>query len=441
MTATPRPWIWLWAVVGAWHCAATAESNLIVIHAGTLLAKPGQPPESNRSLVVADGRIRSIEAGFVTLPDARIVDLSTSFVMPGMIDAHVHLQYGPTSFQQDLVTLEDGVVTLRGYAEARRSLEAGFTTLRDMAGDPDVVFSLRDAINLGYVDGPRILAAGPCIMPTGGGIIRGFRRDVMEKLAESNLEMPCDGPEDCARATRRVIKDGADFIKIVATGSITSPSDASLNQQMMTAEIAAIVDVARSMGKRVAAHAHGLPGIRAAIAAGADSIEHGSFADAGTLEDMSRKGTFLVPTLTAMNMLKGRVGTDSSIHPMVKRNVLEANKNLGEVVRLADRRGVKIAFGTDSSVGMHGGNAGEFSLLRAAGLSEEDMLSAATVHAAQLLGIEKDVGTLEIGKAADVIGTAGSPLSDITELKKVIFVMKGGRIVSQHTPPPATAMH
>lgn len=430
-------WRWLWALIGAWQCVASAQNEVTVIHAGTLLSMPGEPPQMNRSVVVADGRIRAIEAGFVAIPGAQVIDLSRSFVMPGMIDAHVHLQYGPATFQQDLVTLEDGVVTLRGYAEARRSLEAGFTSLRDMAGDADVVFSLRDAINRGYVSGPRILAAGPCIMPTGGGVIRGYRREVMQALSHSNLELPCDGPADCARATRQAIKDGADFIKIVVTGSINTPSDASRNQQMMAAEVAAVIEVARNHGKRVAAHAHGLPGIHAAIAAGVDSIEHGSFADADAIEHMRRNGTFLVPTMTAMKMLEGRVTADAATHPMVKRNVLDANKNLREAVRVASRRGVNIVFGTDSSVGMHGANAGEFSLLRAAGMNETDMLRAATVQAARLLGIDQEVGTLEVGKAADVVATSADPLSDIAALSKITFVMKAGEVVvSQASPTP-----
>lgn len=194
--------VWVFAAFGTFWGAAAAQSELTVIHAGTLLATPGERPVERQSIIISGGQITAVENGFVEPPGAEVIDLSQSFVLPGMIDAHVHLQFGGVNYATDLVTLEDGVVTLRGYAEAQRALEAGFTTLRDMAGDPDVVFALRDAIQRGIVRGPRIIAAGRCLMPTGGGVIRGFRRDVMDLLAETNLELPCNGPEHCAMATR-----------------------------------------------------------------------------------------------------------------------------------------------------------------------------------------------------------------------------------------------
>ncbi len=347
-----------------------------------------------------------------------------------MIDAHVHLQFGMSNFNSDLVTLEDGVVVLRGYAEARRALEAGFTTLRDMAGDPDIVLGLRDAIARGIVAGPRIVSAGPAIVPTGGGVIRGYRRDVMELMATTSLESPCDGPDDCMRAVRQAIKDGADLIKIVVTGSILSP-DSALNQQMSDAELRAIVEAAHGMGKKVSAHAHGLAGINAALEAGVQSIEHGTYGDASSMELYRRSGAYLVPTMTSLDMLRKRAEQNPSGGPAISATVLAANSRLADMVRLASENGVRIAFGTDSNVGMLGRNAGEFRLMKAAGMSEVDMIRSATVIAAELLGLEDEIGTIERGKAADVIAVNANPLQDITSLEQVHFVVKGGRIVVQ----------
>ena len=411
-------------------CASVNAQEATIIHAGCLLATPGETPLREQSIVVADGKVQSVESGYIDRPGARIIDLSSAFVLPGMIDAHVHLQFGGNNYSSDLVTLEDGVVVLRGFSEARRALEAGFTTLRDMAGDPDIVFGLREAIERGIVQGPRIVSAGPAIVPTGGGIIRGYRRDIMELLADTNLEGPCDGPASCARATRQAIKDGADLIKIVVTGSILSPHSA-LSQQMTDAELRAIVEAAHGMGKKVSAHAHGLPGINAALAAGVQSIEHGTYGDESSMKLYRSSGAYLVPTLTSLDMLQKRAEQNPAGDPKVRETVLAANARLTDMVRLAYEHGVKIAFGTDSNVGMLGSNAGEFRLMKAAGMSEADMIRSATVLAAELLGLQEEIGTIARGKVADIIAVEGDPLQDITRLEEVRFVMKGGTIVKQ----------
>lgn len=423
-----RPWSGCAAAL-VLACASVSAQDTTIIHAGSLLAMPGEAPLREQSIVVADGKVRSVESGYVDRPGARIIDLSSAFVLPGMIDAHVHLQFGGSNYSGDLVTLEDGVVVLRGFAEARRALEAGFTTLRDMAGDPDIVLALRDAIDRGIVQGPRIVSAGPAIVPTGGGIIRGYRRDVMELLAETSLESPCDGPASCARAVRQAIKDGADLIKIVVTGSILSPHSA-LSQQMNEAELRAIVEAAHGMGKKVSAHAHGLPGINAALAAGVQSIEHGTYGNASSMKLYRSSGAYLVPTLTSLDMLQKRVEQNPAGDP-VKETVLAANARLAGMVRLAYESGVKIAFGTDCNVGMLGTNAGEFRLMKAAGMGEADMIRAATVTAAELLGMEGQIGTIAPGTAADIIAVQEDPLRDITQLEQVRFVMKDGTIIKQ----------
>lgn len=407
--------------------ASPAAPKVTIVHAGTLLATPGERPRERQSVIITNDRITGIEDGFVSRPGATVIDLSRSFVLPGLIDSHVHLQFGSKNFNSDLVTMEDGAELLRGYSEAMKTLRAGFTTIRDMAGKPAVIFSLRDAINRGVVQGPRIIAAGPAIEPTGGGIIRGYRRDIAALLADSNLEVACDGVEDCTRITRKVIKDGADLVKIVVTGSILSPSSAQ-SQQMTTPEVDAIVEAARGMGKKVSAHAHGLPGVNAAIEAGVQSIEHGSFADQSSIALMRKSGAYLVPTMTSLKVLRERV-QDPSADPVVRANVLAAYDRIVQMVGLAYKAKVKIAFGTDSNVGLSGTNAGEFRLLKQAGLSEVDMIRAATVVAAGLLGIEAEVGSLTPGKVADVIAVDGNPLEDITLLENVKFVMSRGAVI------------
>ena len=424
-----RPRLFAAAILLAATGVIRADEPLTVIHAGTLLAQPGQTPASRQSIVVEHGRIRSIEDGYLQIADARIIDLSSAFVMPGMIDTHVHLQFGGENYRGDLVSIEDGTAVLRAYVEARRALEAGFTTLRDMAGDPEVVFALREAIARGDVQGPRILASGRAIVPTGGGIVRGLglRRDMAALLESSSMEIPCDGAEDCARVTRQVIKDGSDVVKIIVTGSILEPK---LERQMTHAEIAAIVEAAHGMGRRVAAAALDVPSIAAAVLAGVESIEHGSFGDDSSIALYRKFGAYLVPTLTSVEKLDRRIRENPAIHPVVKANVLSASAALPDMVGRAYRRGVKIAFGTDLNVGSLGGNAHEFELLKRAGMQERDMIRSATVLAAELIGLEEEIGTLEVGKAADIIATREDPLRDIAALADVRFVMKDGSVVA-----------
>lgn len=403
-------------------------AQVTVIHAGTLFAVPGEKPKSNQSIIVTGGRITGIEDGFVDREGAKVVDLRTQFVMPGMIDTHVHLQYGNGDYTRDLVTLEDGVELLRALTQSNYALEAGFTTLRDMAGKPALVFPLRDSINKGIVKGPRILASGPAIEPSGGGIIRGFRRDVAELLlSHPNLEIYCDGPENCTKVTREVIMGGADQVKIVASGSILSPSSAR-SQQFSDAEIKAIVEAAAGMGKKVSSHAHGLPAINASLEAGVNSIEHGSFADQSSIDLFKKSGAYLVPTMTSLNVLRKRI-EDPTTDPAVRANVIAAYDRIQQMVGLAYRNKVKIAFGTDSNIGMLGKNAGEFRLLKAAGMSEVDMIRSATVVAAGLLGLENEIGTIAPGKSADIIAVGSSPLDDITALENVGFVMSRGEVI------------
>lgn len=413
--------------------ATTTESfgndKVTVIHAGTVLVGDRLEPVRNHSIVLTGETITRIEKGFITIDDAHLVDLSDKHVLPGLIDAHVHLQHGGPgpSLRQDLTHLEDGVMVLRGYAEARRSLEAGFTTLRDLAGDPDVVFDLRDAINMGLVQGPRILAAGPALMPTGGGIIRGLRRDLMDALEHSNLEYPCDGADECRKAVRALVKAGADFIKVVVTASISAPGEGGAAYQMTPEELESVVEAAHLLDRKVAAHAHGLEGINMAIESGVDSIEHGTFGDATSMDLYKQTGTFLVPTPLDEAVRRARSRAD--VPEAQKQKLIVANEHWKSMLQLASTAGINVAFGTDTQVGAHGRSAEKFKVYESAGMKPDAIIESATIKAAVLLGIERETGSLETGKLADIIAVSGNPLDDIDILQNVEFVMKSGVII------------
>lgn len=401
-----------------------------VIHAGALLAEPGQPAQPRQSLRVADGKIVAVADGFVDAPDgARVIDLKDAFVLPGLIDCHVHLtmQFGP-NHRLTLVESSNPKMGLDGAHRARLTLEAGFTTVRDVgAQQPEVIFALRDAIAEGKVPGPRVLCVGSTLSPTGGHAqIYGFRRDVCE-CVQSGLGV-CDGVDDCRRAVRRQVAMGADAIKIVATGGVLSNIAAGIDQQFTTAEIETLVETAHHLGRRISAHAHGTAGINAALRAGIDSIEHGSFMDDESIELFLQKGAFHTPTviagMTALEMAK----SGGVLSPAQAEKAFQVGERIKTALSKSYRAGVKISFGTDMGVGQHGLNAREFAYMVECGMTPADAIKAATVTAADLLNLSDVAGTLAPGKSADLIAVAGDPLSDVTELERVQFVMARGEV-------------
>lgn len=413
-----------------------AEGNWTIIHAGTLLAVPGVAPKTHQSVIIRDGRIIDVKAGFISPKtvtpdgDVRIVDLSQRFVLPGLMDLHTHL----TSSRLDnalanklrAVTKSDADNALSAFANAKRTLLAGFTTVRNLGSHGRAVFALRDAIAHGVVAGPRILVAGSTISSTGGhGDIHGFRQDVMNVLASPTI---CDGADSCRRAVRFAVKRGSDWIKIMATGGVLDESNAGTDQQLTDDELRAIVETAHALGRKVAAHAQGLNGINAALRAGVDSIEHGSFLDASSLKLFKQTGAYLVPTLMPPFVLVDKARTSTTIPPAIRAKILSVGPMKDRSVRRALKGGIKIAFGTDAGVYRHGRNAKEFELLVQAGMSEMAAIETATVNAADLLGLSDQIGTIEKGKAADMIAVSDSPLKDITELQRVVFVMRNGRV-------------
>ena len=400
-----------------------------VIHAGTLIAEPGRAPVRNATVVIRGRQIAEVQPGFVDVPGAQVIDLRNATVMPGLIDSHVHLDdlddRMQRRLQENVLDHEDNayIAMLNG----RRTLLAGFTTVRDLGGDPRLILSLRDAINTGNFAGPTILSAGLGISGSGGHADPRNGRNREATLAVANPANVCDGADDCRRAVREQIGFGADVIKITATGGVLSNVPGGLNQQMMDDEMRAVVATARTFGRKVAAHAHGADGINSALRAGVDSIEHGTFTNDETFRLYRQTGAYYVPTLLAPAAALAD-GQRGALTPAQFEKARQAAGNAEKSFARAIREGVKIAFGTDSGVSPHGSNAEEFALMVRNGMGPAMAIRSATVDASELLGISGRVGTITAGKDADIIAVDGDPLANIRELENVDFVMKHGRV-------------
>ncbi|HEY3815325.1 MAG TPA: amidohydrolase family protein [Caulobacteraceae bacterium] len=418
------------AVAGAHAAAQAGAADMTYVQVGRLLADPATGKvETNKTLVVKDGRIVEIDDGFVGSGD--VVDLRDKFVLPGLIDTHVHIlsQQGP-NVKMDEVTRSKSAEVVDGAVYALRTLRAGFTTVADVGDDNEPIFALRDGIAAGKLPGPRIVTSGNIVTPTGGHAdVHSFRPEIMEVL-ESPAH--CDGPEDCRRIVRRQIQMGADLIKITATGGVLDDSATGVDQQFTDEEMLAIVQTAHSLGRIVKAHAHGTAGINAALRAGVDSIEHGTYLDDESIKLFKEHNAYLVPTLLAGHTVQEEASKpDTWMPPAVKAKALQVGPNMIAMLHRAHAAGVKIAFGTDSGVSHHGDNAREFALMVQAGLTPLEAIKAATVTASEQLRLNATVGTLAPGKAADLIAVKGDPLSDVTLLEHVNVVMKGGKIYKQ----------
>ena len=395
------------------------------VQVGRLLADPASGAvQRDKTLVIEGNRIVEVRDGFVG--EGRIVDLRDSFVLPGLIDSHVHLtgQQNPNG-RLEAVTLSSVDRGFIGARHARRTLMAGFTTVADLGGSNEAVFALREAIRRGDVPGPRVIASGSSVSIHGGhGDANGYREDVMHLLSSESV---CSGVEDCMRAVRTQVRSGADIIKITATGGVLSNTAAGLGQQFSDTELTAIVEAGHRMGRQVTAHAHGADGINSFLRAGGDSIEHGTYLDAESIRLMRREGVYLVPTLMAGDYV-ARVasGPDNFLTPAQTAKALQAGPLMLAMAGRAHDGGVRIAFGTDSGVSAHGDNAQEFALLVRAGLTPLEAIQTATVNAAAHLKIDAEAGRIAAGMPADLIAVSGDPLSDVTELERVRFVMKGG---------------
>lgn len=406
-----------------------AANAATLIHAGRVVTDPGERPLLEQTLVIEDGKVREIVAGYRAADGDKdeIIDLKGATLLPGLIDLHTHILFelGPKE-QLNRLKMSDVDMAMQGALYARRTLEAGFTTIRDLGGDPEAIYGLRDAIDKGHVPGPRIIAAGDSISGTGGHAdVDGYRAEILHMLTPETI---CDGPYDCRRAVRTAVKYGADVIKITATGGVLSDSATGLMQQMEDDELKEIMDTAHALGRRVAAHAHGADGVNAALRAGIDTIEHGSMLDAESIRLFKQTGAYLVPTLMAGKEVVDKLKTEDFLPPAIREKALGLPPLVMKNVGAAYKAGVKIAFGTDSGVSNHGRNAEEFLLMKEIGMKEAEMIAAATVNAADALGMADRLGRIGAGRPADIIAVAGDPLEDIALLLEVGFVMKDGRV-------------
>lgn len=403
-----------------------------LVHAGHLIDGVAETVRERVTVVVEGDRVVEIADGF-RAPGAgeTVIDLSGAWVLPGLIDLHVHLgsEVSPTAYIERF-TENPADIALRAYADGMKTLRAGFTSVRNLGDSYNSTIALRDAVRRGLVVGPRIWSAGKSIATTGGHAdpTNGWC-DLIED-DPGPKEGVINGPDEAAKAVRQRYKDGADLIKITATGGVLSLARSPDAPQFNDAELAAIVATARDYGFAVAVHAHGTEGMKRAVRAGVTSVEHGSFMDEETMRLMKERGTWYVPTLSAGVFVGEKAKTPGYLPEIVRPKAEKVGAQIRETFARAVRSGVKVAFGTDSGVSPHGQNAQEFVYLVEGGMTPMQAIQAATSSAARVLGSE-EVGVLGAGRYADLIAVEASPLEDVSRLRDVALVMKGGAIVKQ----------
>jgi imidazolonepropionase-like amidohydrolase len=422
----------------AQEAAATAPTAS-VLHCGHLFDSASGRLQGETSIVVRGERIESVQAGHVATPaGAQAIELGNATCLPGLIDSHVHLttQSSATSYS-DQFRLNPADFAIRGTAYARRTLLAGFTTVRNLGDGANESIALRNAIKAGIVDGPRILTAGRAIGSTGGHAdgSDGYRADLAGNPGPDVGII--NSPEDAWKAVRQHYKDGADLIKIMPSGGVLDESSSVDNAQMTMAELQAVVAAAHDYGFAVAAHAHGTEAIRRAVLAGVDSIEHGTFMDDADMKLMKQHGTWYVPTIIAGDFVAQKAKIPGYYPAQVASKAARVGPLIMATAGRAYRAGVPIAFGTDAGVYPHGENAHEFELMVQAGMPAAFTLQTATRNAAKLLRMDKDIGSVEAGKYADIVAVPGDPVADIALMKRIEFVMKGGEVYKSPLGIPA----
>ena len=410
--------------------AAPAMAQTIVIKAGSVITDASAEPTGPATIIVRDGRIDDIvtEGEAVMLAgEYETIDLSGKTVLPGLIDLHTHLSGDPSGEFWRAATTPDEYFVFIAAKNARLTALAGFTTVRDLGSRTDQVTQmLRRATAEGLVAGPRVVTSARTIAIIGGhGDVNGFTEEVSHAL---DAGFTCTGPVECSEKVRLASKFGADLIKITATGGVLSQQGRGLEEHFTADEMKAIVDTAKLLGLKVAAHAHGARGIEAAARAGVHTIEHGTYIDDAAAKAMKESGTTLVPTLMAFEGIKGNVGT-GYYTPTVDAKIRAVSEVADTIIERALANDVKIAFGTDAGVFPHGQNAGEFRLMIKGGMSSRDALASATTVAADILGMGDTIGRLAPGYSADIIAVEGNPLEDATVLEKVDFVMVRGSVI------------
>ena len=405
-----------------------------VIHAGNAFTGTDDKLTGPVSLIIDNDTISDIRKGHIKVAKSdRLIDLSDSVILPGLMDMHVHLssQQSGTSSYLKRFTLNEADYALAAAHYAHKTLMAGFTTVRNLGDSYNETVSLRNAINQGMATGPRIYTAAKSLATTGGhadpsnGMAKRIRPDTGPAAGVVN------GVAEARQAVRQRYQDGADVIKITATGGVLSVAKSGQNPQFMNDELDAVVATAKDYGMTVAVHAHGKEGMIRAIKAGVTSIEHGTYMDEEVMALMKEHGTYYVPTILAGEFVAEKAKIDGYFPDIVRPKAAAIGPLIQATFGKAYKNGVNIAFGTDSGVSAHGDNGQEFGLMVEAGMPPAKAIQAATINAATMLGIEDKLGTLEAGKFADIVAVKGNPLQDITTLENVQFVMKGGKIYKQ----------
>lgn len=409
----------------------TSSIAATLIHTGTLIDSTSNKVKSNMTIVVDDNTITAVEKGFIApQSNDKLIDLSDYTLMPGFMDMHTHLSMqhnGPETYTEGFI-LNEADFAIKGVIYAKRTLMAGFTTVRNLGDGYNETVALRNAINKGMVSGPRIYTAAKSIATTGG------HADPTNGTSQSIMGDP--GPKDgvingvaeARKAVRQRYKEGADLIKITATGGVLSVAKSGQNPQFMIDELEAIVETANDYGMTVAVHAHGKEGMLRAIKAGVTSIEHGTYMDKEVMSQMKKHGTYYVPTIMAGNWVAEKAKIEGFFPTLVRPKAAKIGPLIQNTFAKAHKAGVKIAFGTDSGVSAHGDNGLEFQLMVEAGMKPIEAIRSATINTAELLQIENTLGTIEVGKLADLVAVKGDPLSDISLLQNVSFVMKNGEV-------------
>ncbi len=411
--------------------SALAAEGRTIIHAGALVDVEAGEVLGQRTILVEGGTIAAVEEGFVDPEEGdSLIDLSGHTVLPGLMDMHVHLtsqQSGAASYLERFQE-SPADVTVKALIYAERTLLAGFTTVRDLGGETSAIVAVRNAINRGDMPGPRIFAATASLATTGGHGDRtnGMRADLQGDPGPR--EGIVNGIEDARKAVRQRYKEGADLIKITATGGVLSLAKSGQNPQFTEEEIRAIVDTAKDYGFMVAAHAHGAEGMKRAIRAGVTTIEHGTYMDEEAFELMKQHGTYFVPTISAGNFVAEKAAIPGYFPEIIRPKAAAIGPVIQDTFAKAHRAGVPIAFGTDCGVCPHGSNAQEFLFMVEGGMAPMTAIQSATTVAAKILGIWDETGSVATGKAADLIAVAGDPIADVTQLQDVRFVMRSGRV-------------
>ena len=410
----------------------TASAQITIIHCGYLLDVEKGKFLEKRSVFIQGNKIIGIEKGFIESNSIyQTIDLKNKYVMPGLIDMHVHIEFqiNPKTYLDKFVA-NDADIAFRSVGFARSTLMSGFTTVRDLGGT-GVNISLRNAINSGQIDGPRILTVGKALSSTGGHAdpTNGNKKSLIGNPGPK--EGVVNGVEDARKAVRQRYKNGADHIKITATGGVLSLAKSGDNPQFTVEEIYAITEIANDYGMHVAAHAHGDQGIKRAILGGVKTIEHGTKMSEKTMEMMKKYNVYYVPTITAGEEVSTKAEVDGYYPEIVRPKAREIGPKIKNTFAKAYKKGVPIAFGTDAGVFKHGENAREFEYMVAAGMPVIETLQAATIVNAKLLKMDNQIGSIAVGKFADIIASKENPINNIRTLQNIIFVMKNGVVHKQ----------